>query len=113
MNENTRKDSDDLYAHRNDPDEWANEPDQIEVRNTRTSVVSFRVPAEELEALTEAARKAGETLSEYIRSAIQLRVHGIALSGVTVAFSGTLITSTAGSWTEAAHSGTGTVTANW
>ncbi len=106
MNEKGRNDSEDLHAHRNDPDEWADEPVQIEVRNARSSVVSFRLPAEELEALSDAARTAGETLSEYIRTAIQFRVQGIAPGVMTMVFSGTLITSNVGAWSEAGQSET-------
>jgi hypothetical protein len=102
MKDKARKDPEDLYAHRNDPGEWANEPAQIEVRSARMSVVSFRLPAEELEILSDAARAMGETLSEYIRTAVKWRVQGIALSGMTVAVSGTMVTSHPRAWTESA-----------
>lgn len=116
MKGKARKDPEDLYIHRNDPREWAKEPDQIEVRNTRTSVVSFRLPAEELEALSDAARTRGETLSEYIRTAIEWRVRGIAVSGMTLAFSGPMVSAHPGTWTEAPQSATRynePVPANW
>ncbi len=106
MTDKARKDSDDLYAHRNDPNEWATEPEPIEVRSARTSVVSFRMPADELEALSEAAKRVGESLSEYIRTAIQFRVQGIGLRGITLAFSGAVITANAGAWSEASPSET-------
>jgi len=64
------------------------------------------MPADELEALSEAAKKVGETLSEYIRTAVQFRVQGIAVNGMTVAFSGAVITANAGAWTETAQSET-------
>ncbi len=73
-------DAEELYQHRNDPDEWETEEEQIEVRPSRTSVVSFRLPAEEMVQLERAAKDAGQTLSEYIRTAIIMRrVHGNSL----------------------------------
>lgn len=116
MKRKARKDPEDLYIHRNDLGEWAKEPDQIEVRSNRTAVVSFRLPAEELEALSEAARTTGETLSEYIRTAIQWRLRGIAVSGMTLAFSGPMVSAHPGTWTEGPQSATHynePVPANW
>ena len=74
MNETEEKLADELERTRDDEGEWSNEPVEIEVRPTRTQVVSFRLPLEELEQLAAAAGLVGETLSEYIRGAIEVRV---------------------------------------
>lgn len=68
-----------LYEHRDDPAQWAEEPEQIEVRQSRSDVVSFRMPTEEFEALIEASREASESTSEFIRKAIAIRMHGVAI----------------------------------
>lgn len=46
---------------------------EVEARPTGFTVVSFRLPYEEYEALEEAASEGGETLSDYIRAALRLR----------------------------------------
>ncbi len=76
-----------LYEHKDDPDEWSEEAVPIEVRPSRTSVVSFRLPTEEMDALEEAASAAGESLSEYVRKAVALRLHREALKGSNVIIS--------------------------
>jgi len=40
-------------------------------------IVSFRLSADELEAVQLAARAIGESVSEFIRGALALRVHGV------------------------------------
>lgn len=73
-----------LYEHRQDPGEWEQEPERIEVRPARSSVLSVRLPRAEFDALEEAARAAGETLSEYVRRAVMQRVQGSGMpSGIT------------------------------
>jgi Arc/MetJ-type ribon-helix-helix transcriptional regulator len=63
-----------LEATRDDPEEWSDEPASVVVRPTRSQVVSFRLPLEELEQLTEAVDESGESLSEFIRGAIEMRL---------------------------------------
>ena len=65
-----------IWAHRDDPEEWSEESEDIEVRPSRSSVVSFRLPREELAEIEQARAESGETLSEYIRGALALRLHG-------------------------------------
>jgi len=65
-----------LYETRNDPSEWGPEESDIEVRPKGTEVVSFRLPSEELDKVIEAAKTAGESLSQFIRGSLALRVHG-------------------------------------
>jgi len=77
MSDQQHKEAEELYQHRDDPDEWETEEEHIEARPARTSVVSFRLPSEEMELLDQAAKAAGQTLSEYIRTAIMMRrLHG-------------------------------------
>jgi hypothetical protein len=64
------------WEHRDDTDEWTDEAEQIDVRSPVTHVVSFRIPAEEIEQLTECARLSAESVSEYVRKAIAIRMHG-------------------------------------
>lgn len=68
-----------LREHRNDTDEWSKEAEEIEVKPRRSSTVSFRLSAEDFTALEQAMEQTGESLSEYIRKAIDLRIHGDAL----------------------------------
>lgn len=75
MNENRRKLAEELYEHRNDPGEWNEEADEIEVKPRRSSVLSFRLPPDELAALERDMERTGEKLSEYIRTALALRLH--------------------------------------
>lgn len=64
-----------LRASADDSEEWG-EVEEIEVRTTRTEVVSFRLPSHELDELVDAAQAAGEKLSEYVRKAVNMRLHG-------------------------------------
>src|SRR5438094_871431 len=60
--------------------EW--EEVEVEVRPRGTEVVSFRLPSQEVSGLIEAAQKAGETLSEYIRGALAIRMLGTPIGPV-------------------------------
>jgi hypothetical protein len=73
----TSNEARELYEHRNDPGEWEEEPEPIEVRPARTSVVSVRLPRDEMDALEAAAAAAGESLSEYVRKAIAWRLGAV------------------------------------
>ena len=68
-----------LQKQRNDPEAWSEEPEQIEVRPSRTAVVSFRLPASEFRGLRNAAPQSGESISEFIRKAIAFRISGAPL----------------------------------
>ncbi len=67
MTESRKKLAQELYEHRNDPGEWCEEAEEIEVKPRRSSVLSFRLPPEELDALERDTARTGETLSGYIR----------------------------------------------
>ena len=66
--------ADDLYDHRNEPGEWDDQPVDIEVRPTGSEVVSFRLPSDELDRVVEAAKAAGESLSQFVRGALRARL---------------------------------------
>lgn len=70
----TEQGADDLFDHRNDPDEWDDQPVEIEVRPTGSEVVSFRLPSDELDRVMEAARAVGESLSQFVRGALSVRL---------------------------------------
>jgi hypothetical protein len=65
-----------LWERRHDPEEWSEEAVEIEARPTGSTVVSFRLPYEEYEELEEAASARGESLSEFIREAVRIRLKG-------------------------------------
>ncbi len=69
-----------LWEHRHDPEEWSEEAEEIEARPTGSTTVSFRLPWEEFEELEEAAAAKGESLSEFIRKALRLRLQRIAIA---------------------------------
>ena len=64
-----------LHARRNDPDEWDDTPVQAEVTSQRAVVMSVRLPMAEFIAVRNAAKASGETVSEYVRNAIGMRLH--------------------------------------
>jgi hypothetical protein len=75
MNEQSEKQAaEELYAHRHDEGEWSEEAVEIETRPTRSEVISFRLPSEEISELEAAAKSAGESLSAFIRQAIEDRI---------------------------------------
>lgn len=65
-----------LHAHRNDRDEWEETAVRAEVSRERSVVTSFRLPVTEFVALQKAAKENGESLSEFIRNSIGLRLYG-------------------------------------
>lgn len=65
-----------VFDNRREPGAWSDEAEVIEARPSRTAVVSCRLPLEEFEVLLQAAQEAGETLSDYVRTAIALRRQG-------------------------------------
>jgi hypothetical protein len=65
-----------LYARRNDPADWEEAPIEVKVHPSRAIVTSLRLPTQEFIAVQRAARTAGMTTSEFIRSAIAAKLHG-------------------------------------
>jgi hypothetical protein len=63
-----------LQAGQDDPDEWDEAPAAIRVRPTTTSVVSFRVSHDELERLQSIAGARGESISDFVRDSIRVRI---------------------------------------
>lgn len=76
-----------LYEHRHDPGEWSEEAIPVEVRPAKTAVISCRLPLEDFHALVEAMTSKDESLSEYVRKAVALRLQNDALSGANTTIS--------------------------
>jgi len=74
MNETEKKLAEELERTRDDEGEWSQEPVEVDVQTPRTQVLSFRLSLDELEQVTTAAKASGETLSEFVRNAIELRL---------------------------------------
>ena len=68
----------DLHAHKDDPKEWSEEESEVQVRPTTSSVVSFRIPHSELDALLSVVEARGESLSGFVRDAVRLRLGHLA-----------------------------------
>ncbi len=64
-----------LQARRNEPTEW--EEVMVEPNPNRGVLTSFRLPSNEFVELRKAAEASGETVSEFIRGAVALRLHGV------------------------------------
>ncbi len=67
-------DVEELHAGRDDPDEWDEEPAAVRVRPTTTSVVSFRMPHGELDRLQTIAGARGQSISDFVRDSIRVRI---------------------------------------
>ena len=76
MSRGAERDAEELFEHRDDPGEWSEEPADVTVKPSRSEVVSFRLPPNELDALEGAASASGESVSEYIRKSLALRLFG-------------------------------------
>ena len=68
------RDIEELRAGRDDPDEWDEEPAAVRIRPTTTSVVSFRMPHGELDRLQRIAGARGESISDFVRDSIRVRI---------------------------------------
>ena len=75
-------DVEELHAGRDDPDEWDEEPAAVRVRPTTTSVVSFRMPRSELDRLQSIAGARGESISDFVRDSIRVRIGHLSDAGV-------------------------------
>ncbi len=65
-----------LHAHRDDPGEWGETPVEAEISPQRGVLMSFRLSSVEFISMQKAAQASGESLSEFVRNAIALRLHG-------------------------------------
>jgi hypothetical protein len=75
-----------LHARRGESGDWDETPIEARVQSQRAVVTSLRLPVEEFVAVQDAAKTAGQTVSEFIRSAIATRLHGgICLTAMYVA----------------------------
>ena len=65
-----------LHDQRGDPEEWEDTPARVKVQPARTEVVSFRLPSEQLDVIESLAEQAGQSISEFIRSAVLAYISG-------------------------------------
>ena len=63
-----------LQKHRDDPDEWEDEPIEIVLNKPVGNLVSFNLPSSELDRAIAAADELGISLSEFIRGALAQRL---------------------------------------
>jgi hypothetical protein len=77
-----------LYEHRNDEGEWGEEAVPIKTKPSRTEVVSVRIPSSDLDLIEDMAEEQGESISDFIRGAIALRLRGQAMDPVLGVASG-------------------------
>lgn len=67
--------AEEAYAHRRDPALWEDAGEPVNAPTApRTTVISCRLPIDDFNALMQTARAAGETLSEFVRKAVEMRV---------------------------------------
>lgn len=77
-----------LHADRSDASKWEDTAVEAEVQSQRAVITSLRLPVGEFVALQRAAKAAGQSVSEYIRNAISLMLHGgVAVNAVRVTMS--------------------------
>jgi Ribbon-helix-helix protein, copG family len=65
-----------LHDHRGDQEEWEDTPVRVKVQPARTEVVSFRLPSDQLDVIEGLADQAGQSISEFIRSAVLAYISG-------------------------------------
>lgn len=68
--------AEELHAARGTADEWSEDAVQVEVKQPTTEVVSFRLPSETLNAIEMLAEQAGQSLSEFLRTAVTAYIAG-------------------------------------
>lgn len=71
MVEHGMSEADEVLAHREDPDEWDDEPVQIEVRPSGKQVLSARLPTPLADLVFDEAERLNTTLSEVVRAALE------------------------------------------
>jgi len=65
-----------LHVRRDESGDWDEAPIEAKVQPQRAVVTSLRLPIAEFVAIQAAAKTAGQTVSEFLRSAIATRLHG-------------------------------------
>lgn len=65
-----------LYAGRNEAGDWDEKSIEAQVQPHRAVVTSLRLPVDEFTAVQKAAKISGQTVSEFIRAAIGIRLRG-------------------------------------
>jgi hypothetical protein len=84
MTDQERELAEELERSRDDDGEWGEDRVDVDIRPSRSQVVSFRLPLEELEVLTAMTTATGESLSDFIRSAIEHRIRHVMAPSVYV-----------------------------
>lgn len=77
-----------LFETRDQPGQWSDEPEKSPAKVSGMPVLSFRLSLNELEDLQKAADDLGESVSEFIRGALVLRVHGVPIGPAVEVTSG-------------------------
>jgi hypothetical protein len=65
-----------LYAGRNEAGDWDETSIEAQVQPHRAVVTSLRLPVSEFTAVQKAAKASGQTVSDFIRAAIGIRLRG-------------------------------------
>jgi hypothetical protein len=68
-----------LYARRKESADWEETPVDAVIARQRGVVTSLRLPLKEFVEVQKAAKRAGQTVSQFIRSAIALRLRASVL----------------------------------
>lgn len=89
--------ADELDAKQGDESQWSQEPVEIQVKPTASQVVSFRMPGDEFDAMVEAAAASGQSISEFARDAIKLRL------AAQTAFQAIRVTGKLSDWTRSTY----------
>ena len=75
-----------LYAQRHESAEWEDTPVDADVQSNRAVVTSLRLPVQEFVAMQKAAKSSNQTVSEFIRNAIAMKLRGnVTVNAVQVA----------------------------
>ncbi len=75
-----------LYAGRNETGGWDETSIEAQIQPHRAVVTSLRLPVGEFTAVQKAARASGQTVSDFIRAAIGIKLHGaVRLGGLQIA----------------------------
>jgi hypothetical protein len=81
----TRSLATELEAKRRDPTQWEEKAVQADIRPARAVVTSVRLPIAEFAAIQKAARESGQTVSDFIRGAVTMRLRqAVRISAVQI-----------------------------
>lgn len=92
MTDQEKELAEELERTRDDEGEWGEDRIDVAIRPSRSQVVSFRLPLEELETLTQVTAVTGESLSDFIRTAIAQRIRHAMAPSVYVTHTAAIMT---------------------